>query len=612
MWLKSHIDVLLTHMKNGLKRLPPEDRIGNRSAYPDVLQSMKRLFPYVRLHWKDGMLGAGLALLGGFFLLPQPMITRFIVDDAILERRAGLLVGAIILLAFVAAAGKFAEFLEPFYSKKFEQDVTLDLQKDLLGRTLSLPKRFFDEHQTGYLMSRLTTDIEEVRWFFSGTIVQIISNVIRLIGGLLLLFYLEWRLAAAVILILPGIAFGVILFSRKIHALSHHMLEKGASVRGELQESLGALSLVKSFAAENRSVSRLLRLLRAENRTYLEGTAIDSLASLSVSALPAIARLGVLAIGAFLVITDRWSLGSLLAFQLYLGYVFHPLQSLASINMDLQRALAALQRVFSLFEVAVEENIGEGHPVHHLEGMVEFKNVFFSYNGEPVIEDLSFVIEPGRHAVIVGPSGIGKTTLLSLILRFYKPVSGEVLFDGMPADTLEVRSLRRRIGYLSQQPQILSGTIMENLVYGNEGAGLQEIETAVKTADMGRFIQSLPDGYDTIVGEIGINLSEGQKQRIALARALIRDPDILILDEPTAAVDHMTEKNIIESLRSTVGNKTLFIVTHRPSVFKNADRILLFDENRLVALGNHESLSAGNAYYQSLVEDPSLVVETSD
>ncbi len=596
------MDTWFTYLKRGLSRKLPKDRIAGEEGYSSIKAHLKNLRPYFHRHWRRGVLGFFLILLTSLFAFPQPLITRYIVDDVILARELALLAGAILLLIVVVLAEKLTSVLEQFYFARFEQHVTLDIQHDLIKRTLHLPMAFFNQTQTGYLMSRVSADAEGLRWFFSSTIVHIISNIVRFFGGIGLLFYLEWRLALIVLIILPGLGLCMRYFAGKVHILSHQAMEQQAQVSSHFQESLSSSSLIKAFSSEARTLRRLMSELKAAFHISLEQTSVTSIANLVIASMPGLARAIVLALGAYWVIGDQWTLGSLLAFQAYLGYVFGPAQLLATANLQLQKALAALQRVSALFDIVPEENTGTGIAVERLTGEIEFKNVCFSYDRrEMVLEDISFRIQPGEQVAIVGPSGVGKTTLLSLILRFYRPTKGEIYFDDRPASDYEVGSLRRRIGYVSQSPLLVSATVMDNLRYGSPDASKEQVVRAATVAGIHDFIAGLIKGYDTQIGERGVSLSEGQKQRISLARALVKDPDVLVLDEPTSALDSLAEESILQSLSAFVGDKTMFVVTSRVSTIKGSDHILLLDENRMVATGNHNELMETNDYYRSLV-----------
>lgn len=596
------------YLKQGFSRQMPVDGLSSRQAPSgEVRANLRRLMPFVTRHWRKGVVGAGLLLLNSALAFPQPLITRYLIDDVILGRRLDLLLGVIVLLVGVSLSGMLIGAVQSYYFTRFEQEVILDIQQDLLNRTLHLPKSFFDEKEVGYLMARLSSDVMGLRWFFSSTIVNIASNFLRLIGGIGLLFYLEWRFALVALIVIPGLIVWARFFSRRVRALSHQTMERQAQVSRRMQESLSSASLIKAFAAEERETRRVMDELRAVQQISLEQMAVGSVAGMSLNALQSAANLVVLIGGAYWAIIGQWTLGSLMAFRSYVGYVYGPAQFLANINLQLQGALAALERISALYEIVPEES-GAGIPVERLRGAVEFREVSFAYaSNQPVLSQVSCQIGAGEQVAIVGPSGVGKTTLISLLLRFYQPASGEIWFDGRPAADYELGSLRRRIGYVSQDTLLLSGSILENLRYGNPAASLEEVAQAARIAGIHDFIAGLPEGYDSPVGEKGVNLSEGQKQRLSIARALVKSPDILILDEPTSALDSITEKSIWELLPASVRGKTLFVVAHRLSTAQNADRILLLNENRLVAVGTHHSLLAENEFYRTLVANQQII-----
>jgi len=591
-----------TYLRAGLSRKMPGDNISGIPVHGSLKVNLKNLFPYFRRYWRRGMLGCLLIAAATLCAFPPPLITRYLVDNVILGRQVGLLTGAILLLIGCLVAEKLARLLEDFYFARFEQSITLDIQQDLIDRVLHFPKSFFDDKQTGYLQSRLTEDVDGIRWFFSSTIVHVISNLLRFIGGVVFLFYLEWRLSIAVLILLPGLVGMIRYFSGRIHILSHQAMEHKADVSGHFQESLSEASLIKAYANEDRARNHLMSSFRNVFQINLEQRAINSLAGLSINAMPGLARIISLAVGAVWVIKGQWTIGSLLAFQAYLAYVFGPAQFLASSNLQFQKALAALERVSAIFDIAPEDNRKDGRKVDKLMGDIEFRKVSFGYNGyEPVLKDISLHIRPGERVALVGPSGIGKTTLVSLILRFYQAAGGEIYFDGLPASDYHTDSLRRRIGYASQHPKVLSATVFENLSYGDPQAGKEQILQAARISAIHDDIEKLPQSYETVIGEKGLTLSEGQKQRLSIARALVKDPDILILDEPTSALDSMTEKSIFDALPSQVNGKTVIVASHRISTIRQADRIILLNASGGADIGTHESLLESSDYYRSMV-----------
>jgi ABC-type multidrug transport system fused ATPase/permease subunit len=589
------------YLKAGLARDLPSDQISGRAGGANARAALRVLRPFLMRHWRSGVFGALMILLASLLSFPQPLISRYLVDNVILARRLDLLPVVILLLGGVKILTVGAGALQEFYFTRFEQAVMLDIQQTLLEHTLRLPKSFFDEKEVGYLISRISSDVGSLSWFFSSTLVYVVTNILRFIGGVAFLFYLEWRLALATLIVLPALVISARYFSKHLHILSHQDMEQYANVMKHLQETLSSIPLIKAFTTEDRESKRVMDEIRASRQIEMEETVVDSLANLVMNTAPDLAKAVVYVVGGYLAIVGQWTLGSLLAFQSYLGYVYGPAMFLASTNLQLQNALAALERVSALLAIVPEENLAAGLTVEHLQGDVQFEHVSFSYGGdETVLQDVSFCVRPGEHIAVVGPSGVGKTTLFSLILYFYRPSSGEICFDGRPSNEYELNSLRRHIGYVSQSTLLLEGTVRENLIYGNPDASAAEVEQAAQVAGIHDFICGLPDGYETIVGERGVNFSEGQKQRLSIARALIKNPAILVMDEPTSSLDLLLEKSILDVLPTQVMRKTLFIATHRISTIRMADRIIVLNEKRLEDIGTHQELFSRNHYYQSL------------
>lgn len=584
----------LSYLKKAFGRGLPGDQIAGTTKYQTVRESLKRFFPIIRKHWKMGAVAGAFLLFSSLLAFPQPMISRFLIDHVLIEKQLALLAPVIALMAGVALAQLFSGMLQGFFFTRFQQSVTLDIQKALLERTLSLPKTFFDDARTGYLISRIQNGTSGVQWFFSGIVVQLLTQSIRFMGGLIFLFYLEWRIAVPVTLSLPVTWFVARYMSRKSYVLSHHSMECNSELSGRFQEAFSTVPLIKAFSKERHTIRHLIGGLKASFGIALEQQSMGFVNGLALQALPKLARFFVLVFGAYWIIKGDWTIGSLLAFQAYLGYVYGPAQFLVSMNYQFQNSRASLERVSVLFDAIPEDNVGVGEEIDGPLGDITFKDLGFSYDGhEEVLKGVNFRVKAGQKVAVVGPSGAGKTTLISMLLRFYRPTTGEIYYGEKPASALETRSLRRRFGFVPQESTLLSGSIMKNLRYGNAHATENAVRRAARAAGIHDVITRLPEGYDTIIGERGARLSEGQKQRIAMARALIRDPDVLIMDEPTSALDSRTEAAIFGSLPELYGKKTVFIISHRPEPIQGADLTIRLDGKGVAVIERGEDGSNG-------------------
>lgn len=572
-------------IKSGFARQLPSDVVGGTVGRQSFRSNFKPILPHLRNHWQTGATGATFLLFASLLAFPQPMIIRFLVDDVLVKSQLPLILPVVCIWAVVMLGQSVCDLLQDFFFARCQQDVTLAVQQDLLERTLSLPKTFFDSVQSGYLVSRLRNDVQWMQWFFSGTLVQLVAQAIRFTGSVGFLFYLEWRMALPVLLAVPITWFVARYLSTKTYVLSHHAMESQAAIGGSLQECFSAVPLIKGFTRERDAIRKLVQGIRETYVIGLEQHALFGISQLSINAMPGLAKLLVLGFGSYLIIEGKWTVGSLLAFLAYLDYVYGPAQFLASSQYQFQRSRAALERVAILLKMIPEDHLGFGKAVARPLTSIDFRTVAFSYNGHKrVLERVSFSARAGQKVVIAGPSGSGKTTIISLLLRFYQPTGGEIFFNGQPAAQLETRSIRECFGYVPQENLLFTGTILENLRFGNPHAGLDQIERAARTAGIHDFVLTLKDGYHTKVGERGVTLSEGQKQRLAIARALVPDPDVLILDEPTSALDFPTAQGILASLSSTFANKLLFIVTHRPGAVEESDLFIELEASGRVVI----------------------------
>ena len=598
--MRAHLKRWFGYFKSSISKELPEDVMKNNENYPKIRKILKYFSPIFKKHWKLAILCAALPSLSVLINLPGPMVTRYLVDNVILAKNMSLLLPVLIVLGSLKLLPLILTYVLRFLNLRFERSLTIDVTKMVLEKLTALPKSFFDRNKTGYIMSRTMANVSTIKWFFGDVYSSSFNTVVSFVAGLSFLFYLEWRLTVLLLAAMPFSFLGARFIIRKNYILAHHNSEINSRAAAVEHEIYNSMSLVKAFSTEKQAVAKLIDLIRLNFTITNEMMAFGVIEGIIRGFIPLAVRFLVFVFGVYWIIKGQWELGSLYAFQSYMTKVSSFPDAIINSIKEFQNRKVTLERMSVLFEAIPEDNIDHGIEIACLKGDVEFCDVSFYYEKENyILKNMSFKVRAGEHWAVIGASGIGKSTLISQIMRFYKPQNGTILYDGRDASEYNVRSLRRRIGYVSQKTDLMSGTIIENIKYGNREAGIEDVIGAARAANIHDFIEGLPEKYESLVGEHGVNLSEGQKQRMSIARALVRNPDILIFDEPTSALDNVTESSIYDAIPEYLKNRTTFTIAHRLSTIQAADKILLLaDENRYY-MGNHEMLIKDNKLYRN-------------
>lgn len=564
--------------------------------------TLVRLLRYLHRVWRIVALTYLSLLLVLAANLAVPELIRRIIDDGISMADAGFIVRGGLGLVGLALGKALFTFLESYLSNVAAQDVAYDLRNALYDKIQSLSFSYHDHAQTGQLMTRATSDVDQVRDFLGYGVLQLLNSSLLLTGTAVILMLMNWRLAVLSLFSLVVVIGVLFRFSRRVRPLFRDIQEERGTLNALVQENLAGVRVVKAFAREEHEMQRFA-LQNERLRSKMLG-----LFRLYASNLPIfviISAMGIVIVlwyGGTLVIRGDLTLGELVAFNTYLMMLMMPVRMVGFLVGMAARAAASAQRIFEILDADMEIRDRPGAvELPPVEGRVRFEHVSFSYyGGAEALHDVSFEVEPGQNVALLGATGSGKTTIINLIPRFYDVTSGRVTIDGYAVDEVTVKSLRRQIGIVLQDTALFSGTVRENIAYGCPEADESSIRAAVLAAGAEEFIDRLPEGYDTLVGERGVTLSGGQRQRIAIARALLLDPKILILDDSTSSVDVETEFLIQQALDRLMVGRTSFIIAQRLSTVQNADLILVLDRGRLVARGTHEELLESSPIYAEL------------
>ena len=567
------------------------------------MKPLFRALGYLKRHWLVA-LGAYISLLiatGASLVMPRLIQTA--IDRGIHDRNLQLALWAALGLVALAVGRALFSFLQGYLSEKASQGVAYDLRNAIYAKLQSLSFSYYDRAQTGQIMTRATSDVDLVRMFTGMGFLQMLNAVVMLVGSIVALFAMNWRLALVSMFIIPLalVVFGV--FATRARPMFTRVQRKLAALNTVLQENLAGVRVVKAFAREPYEAERFA----TSNRDLLvESLKVFTLLAFVIPIIFLVANLGTLTVtwyGGLQVIGGQLTVGELVAFNTYLFMVMMPIGMLGMIAGMISQAAASATRVFEILDTESEvSDAPDASPLPPIKGRVAFEQVTFRYfgGGENVLSDVSFVAEPGQTVALLGATGSGKSTIINLIPRFYDVSEGRVTIDGYDVREVTLESLRSQIGIVLQETTLFSGTIRENIAFGRPDASDEEIIAAAKAAEAHEFIMSFADGYDTQVGERGVTLSGGQKQRVAIARALLMNPRILILDDSTSSVDFETEQRIQQALERLMAGRTSFVIAQRIATVLNADQILVLDKGRVVARGTHEELMETSPIYAEI------------
>ena len=566
------------------------------------MKNYLRLLSYIRPYTKTILTAIFCIVVAAGSNLYVPWIIKDMIDKVLAEKDMEMLNYISIGIVVVFLIRGIFYFGQSYLVSYVGQRVVIDIRGQLYRKFQRLPLAYYDKHRTGEMMSYISNDVAALQNAMVDKLIELITEISIFIGSLGMMFYLDWKLSLLTFAVVPMVGQAMNIFGKKLKKSGTMIQERMADMTAMLQESLSAVRVVKSFVREDHEIKRYDQ----ENERNFEAAMLNirlmSMLTPTVEFLAALAVTVIVWFGGYEVVEGRITAGALVAFLTYAVNLANPVKRISRAFGTMQQALAAADRVFAVMDLPemIADKL-DAKPLPKVTGRGKVDNVSFSYNEEaPAVKNISFDVKPGQMIAFVGPSGAGKSTIANLLPRFYDVTEGSITVEGMDVRDVTLSSLREQIGIVPQETMLFSGTVWENIRYGRLDATNEEIVEAAKAANADEFIRQLPNGYDTKLGERGVNISGGQRQRLAIARAILKDPQILILDEATSALDTESEKVVQAALDRLMVGRTSFVIAHRLSTILSADRILVLDHGEIVEDGTHEELLVKGGLYSNL------------